>query len=239
MSGLISGRFDADLAQRRVDHAGQQQLLHRLAAEAVVHVRWVFKSQHVLVVGRHPGDLVQVDAVLALQDAARPQPGGDGVAAVDPDLAALQVLRRPDAGIDVMEDRPVMKIPRHEQRDRGERQAGRAGADIGRERHLADVEFEPAAHAAHHRDDLLDLDKFQVEPPKIHACLFDRLGQPVIPQRDRQRLHRRLPIITGTIAVLPSSVTCDQIARRNARLGREVLVTHQQTSVREPIWGIK
>ena len=94
----------------------------------------------------------------------------------------------------VVEDRPVVEISRHEHRDRGERQAGRAGADIGRERHLADVEFEPAAHAAHHRDDLLDLDQVQVEPPKFDACLFDGLGQAIIAQRNGQRLHRSSPL---------------------------------------------
>jgi hypothetical protein len=95
---LDLGRFDAYLAKGGVDRAGQQQVLHRLAAETVVHIRRRLEFQNVFVVGRNPGDLVQVDAILGLQDAARPQPGGDGVAAVDPDLPALQSfgVRMPD-----------------------------------------------------------------------------------------------------------------------------------------------
>jgi hypothetical protein len=89
----------------------------------------------------------------------------------------------------------VVKIPGHKHRDRGERQAGRAGADVGRECHLADVEFEAPAHAAHHRDDLLDFDETQVEPPKIDPCLFDGLGQAIIAERNRQRLHRSSPLL--------------------------------------------
>ena len=47
----------------------------------------------VLVARQHPGDLGEVDAVLVLQDAARPHAGGDGVAAVDADALAFEVLR--------------------------------------------------------------------------------------------------------------------------------------------------
>ena len=39
--------------------------------------------------------------------------------------------------------------------------------------------------------------KLQVEPPKIDACLFDGLGQAVISQRNRQRLHRMAPRYSG------------------------------------------
>ena len=53
----------------------------------------------VLVAGKHPGDLSQIDAVLLLQDAARPYAGRDRVAAIDADLLAFEVLRRADAGL--------------------------------------------------------------------------------------------------------------------------------------------
>src|SRR5204863_9962735 len=118
--------------------------------------------------------------------------------------------------------------------DRGERQAGRAGADIGRERHLANIEFEPAAHAAHHRDDLVDLHELQVERPEIGASPFDRLGQPVIPERKRQRLHRTAPhYYGGTIAILLVAVT-QECSPPQASSG-----TSQQSSVRGPTWGTK
>src|SRR6266481_7766925 len=66
---------------------------------------------HVLVAGQHPGDLAEVDAMLILQDASRPQAGGDRVAANDPDLAAFQILRGADAGPGVGQDRPMVKGP--------------------------------------------------------------------------------------------------------------------------------
>jgi hypothetical protein len=87
-----------------------------------------------------------------------------------------------------------MKITGHEHRNGGKRQTSRAGAQIGREGHLADVELQPPAHPPHHRDDLLDLDEAEVEPPQICARRLYGLGYAVIAQRKRQRLHRKLPV---------------------------------------------
>src|SRR5665213_3437927 len=232
-------RLDADVAQRGVNYAVQQQVPHLLAAVAIIDVRRLLEVQDMLVVGRDEGDLVQVDAVFALQHAARPQPGGDGVAAVDADLAALQVLRPAEAGADVLEDRPVVEIPRHEHRNGGERQTGGAGADIGGERHLADIEFQPSAHPPHHRHDLVDLDEFQIEPSKIGTCLLHGLGQAVIPQCYRQRLHRRIP------PWLRETIACPRRIRHGsaggawkARLGRQVLVLAKPTTAGR-IWATK
>ena len=146
-----------------------------------------------LVVGRNPRDLVQVHAVLGLQDAARPKPGRDRVAAVDPDLAALQVLWLPDSGLLVVEDRPVVEVAGHEHRDGGERLVVGAGADIGRERHLADVVFQPPAHSPHGRHDLVDRNVVECRPARGHSAVLEGLGQSVVAKGDGQRLHRRAP----------------------------------------------
>ena len=71
----------------------------------------------VLVAGQHPRDAVQVDAVLVLQDAARPQAGRDGVAAIDADLLAFEILRGPDARLRVVEDGAMMKRAHRKHRD--------------------------------------------------------------------------------------------------------------------------
>ena len=191
---LDVGRVRFHLADRGIDLLLLQQLGERAAAEArIVHVLRRVEIRHVLVVGRHERDLVQVDTVFGLQDAARPQPGGHRIAAVDPDHAALEVLRRLDAGPGVDRDRPVMEIPGHEHRHRGERQACGPGAQIGGERHFADVVLEAAAHPPHGGNNLLDLDVVRLESPGGGGSFLERLGQPVVAECGRVRLHENAP----------------------------------------------
>ena len=74
--------------------AGYQHVLHLLARLDRHDVRRRPVLGHVLVARQHPGDLAEIDAVLLLQDAARPHAGRDGVAAIDADPLAFEVLRR-------------------------------------------------------------------------------------------------------------------------------------------------
>ena len=115
----------------------------------------------VLVAGEHPGDRVEVDAVLVGEDRPRPHAGRHRVAAVDADLRALEVLGRPDAVPGVDGDRVVVEAAHQERRDGGERHAVRLGGQVRRQRHLADVELQGAHHAAEALDedrDLLELE---------------------------------------------------------------------------------
>jgi hypothetical protein len=57
-----------------------------------------------LVTRQHPGDLVEIDAVLVLENAARPDAGGDGVAAIDADLLAFEILGAANAELCVDDD---------------------------------------------------------------------------------------------------------------------------------------
>ena len=76
-----------------------QHVLHLLAGLDRHHVGGRLVFGDVLVARQHPGDLAEIDAVLVLQHAARPDAGGDRVAAVDADPLALEVLGTADAGL--------------------------------------------------------------------------------------------------------------------------------------------
>src|SRR6516164_8039080 len=131
--------------------------------------------RHVLVAREHPGDLAQIDAVLRLQDAARPYAGRNGVAAVDADFAPFEVLGRADAGIGADGNGAVMERAHQKDRHRGHALAMRLRADVGRDGHLADVELEPADHAAECSDQRIDLDELEGEGFRLDAAVLQRL----------------------------------------------------------------
>jgi hypothetical protein len=166
------GRLDADgggkLARRQ--HIGHlPSLLDRH------HVRRRLILRHVLIAGEHPGDLAQIDAVFLLQDAARPHAGGDRVAAVDADLPAFEVFRRADAGVAVHQDGAMMKGAHQKHRYRRHSLAVRPGTDVGRDRHLADVELEAAHHAPECGDERIDLYELEGKGRRLDAAVLERL----------------------------------------------------------------
>jgi len=110
-----------------------------------------------------------------LQDTARPQPGGDRVAAVDADLPAFQILRCVDADIGVVEQGAVVKRPHRKDRDRRERLAMGARAEVRRHRHLADVELQAANHAAEGVDDGGHVLEVELELARLHGPVAEGL----------------------------------------------------------------
>ena len=129
---------------------------------------------HVLVARQHPRDLLQVDAVLVGQDATRPHAGGDGVAAIDADLHSFEILRRLDAGLGVAQDRAVMELPHQRHRDRRHRLAVLPRADVGRDRHLADVELGGPHLPTERGDQRVDLDELRLERCRLDDALLER-----------------------------------------------------------------
>jgi hypothetical protein len=103
--------------------------------------------------------------VLLGQDGARPDAGRHGVAAVDADLAALEVLGAPDVRADPVADRAVVEAADQERGDRGERHPVGLRDQIRREGHLADVELQPAHHPPEALDE--DRDLLEVEPEPV------------------------------------------------------------------------
>src|SRR5205085_1535488 len=112
---------------------------------------------------QHPCNAGKVNAILFLQDAARPHAGGDRVSAIDTDAPAFEIFGRADAGIFVDENRAVMECAYQEYGNCGHPLSVRARADIGGNRHLADIEFQPPNHAAEGIDQWIHLDKLQLE----------------------------------------------------------------------------
>jgi hypothetical protein len=104
-----------------------------------------------------------------------PQAGGDRVAAIDPDLAAFKVLRGADAELGVVEDRAVVEGAHQEHRQRREPLAMGAGAHIGRDRQLADVELEPPHHAPERIDQDRDLNEIEGKVFRLHSAVLEGL----------------------------------------------------------------
>ena len=130
-----------------------------------------------LVAGQHPGDLVEIDAVFVLQNAAHPDAGRHCEAAADADLLALEVLRRADAGLGVDQDGAVMEGAHQRHWNSRHRLAELFGANVGGDRHLADVELVGAHHAAESCNQRIDLDEIQ-----LAGLRFDLTGleRPVV-----------------------------------------------------------
>jgi hypothetical protein len=165
-------RLDPD---RGSELARGEHLRHLLSLLDRHHVggRAIFLD--VLIAGKHPCDLSEIDPMLLLQDAARPHARGDGVAAIDPDPLAFEVLRRANGGARVDENGPMMKRAHQEHRHRSHGFAVRPGADVGRDRHLADVELVPAHHAAERINKDRHFDEVEREGPRLDAAVLERL----------------------------------------------------------------
>src|SRR6185437_16726190 len=78
-------RARLDVADAGIGGARQEQLARILAAPGIVDIVRRAVLDDMLVVGRHPPDPAEIDAVLAVEDAAQPETRGDRVAAVDDD----------------------------------------------------------------------------------------------------------------------------------------------------------
>jgi len=76
------------------------------------HVVGFGTPEHVLH-RHHPGDLVEVDAVLVARIPLVQTPGGNGVCAYA-DILALEILRRLYAGLYVVNDGGVVELAQHE-----------------------------------------------------------------------------------------------------------------------------
>ena len=61
-----------------------------------------------------------------------------------------------------------------EHRHRGHRLAVRLGADVGGDRHLADVELAAAHHAAERGDERIDLLELELEGLRLHRAVLER-----------------------------------------------------------------
>ena len=152
---------------------------------------------HVLVAGQHPRHALEVDAVLRGEDAAGPDAGGDGVAAVHADAAALEILGVADARAGVVPDRAVMETAHQEDRQRGERDAVLARGEIGGQRHLADVELQRAHHPAKALDQHRDLLELQREARRSDGAVLQRLvGALGSGQRRQHTIRLRHPSLS-------------------------------------------
>jgi len=113
--------------------------------------------------------------VLVLQHAARPHPGRDRVAATDADALAFEVLRLGDASLGVHQRGAVVESPHQKYRDRRHRLAMRTRADVGRDRHLGDVELVAAHHAAERGNDRIDLQELGLERLGLDGAVLEGL----------------------------------------------------------------
>jgi len=161
MSGLTSGESTLPVPMAAAS-SPLATISARLAPRPVRHVRRVglLVLLHVLLVVHHPGDRVEVDAVLRGQDAADPDAGGDRVGA-HADLLSLEVPRRRHTRLHVVDDGGVVKLAQDEHGQRGEGLAVRLRRQVCGHGHLAHVELEPAAHPTEGPDDRADLDVLQ------------------------------------------------------------------------------
>ena len=132
---------------------------------------------------------MKIHTVFALENPTRPSARGDGVAAIHADHSALQIFRFLYPGVYVVEAGPMVKVPGDENRDRGDRPAVRFGAEIGGERHLANVELEIADHAPHACDRGIDRNMLQLQTTACDAAVLQRSGHAIIADRNRERAH--------------------------------------------------
>ena len=178
--GFSSGRLgDEELDVRRVDPAdadgGRELTLHehfgQVRPRSLHHVGGLAVLLNVFFVDHHPGDLVEVYAVLRRENPPRPDTGGDGVRA-HAHLLALEIPRRLHAGLYVIDDRGMRELAQDEDRQRGERFIMGLGSQVRRNGHLAHVEVERAAHAAESADDRRDLDVVELDAGHRHGAIL-------------------------------------------------------------------
>jgi hypothetical protein len=168
--------------------AVQHHLRDRGALGQALAVRRIVVLGEVAVVQRHPGDLVEVDAVFVAQDAADPQRGGLGIGA-HADLLALDVLRVQVAEVAVEAGAVVLEAPR----DRGRQQ--HVGLAVGfrlqegDDRQFAGVEGVFAHHRLEAVVGRVRAAEVEVDDVGLHAAVAQRLGDRVFGQVDAQRRH--------------------------------------------------
>ena len=153
---------------------------------------------HVFVSRQNPGDRVQVDAVFGGQDAAHPDAGGKRVAAYA-NLAAFEILRRPDTAAPVAQQLAVIEGAGQEDGDSGKALAVGAGTETGRQRHLRDIELEPPHHAAEYHRHGGDLNVLQVEHRGGDGAILQGRGMAIVSYRGTQ--HR-----TGLLFHAPTPI---------------------------------
>src|SRR3984957_11129636 len=120
-----------------------------------------------IIAGYHPGDLVQIHAVLVLQNGAGLYTSRDRITAIDAHLFAFQVFGALNSHFRIVDNGAMMESPDEENRQRREPFSISARADVGRERHLADVELFSSHHAAKGIDERFDL--FEVEFERLRS----------------------------------------------------------------------
>src|SRR5262249_3677238 len=79
------------------------------------------------------------------------------------------------AGLDVHQDGAVVERAHQKDRHRGHRFAVGLGADVGGDRHLADVEVVAAHHAAERGDEGIDLLEIEGEGARFDGAVLERL----------------------------------------------------------------
>ena len=83
-----------------------------------------------------------------------------------------------------------MKRPHQKDRQRREAFAVFLRAQVGRDRHLADIEFMPADHAAERVDEDGDVDEIELEGLRRNRAVLERLIV-ALGASDRRELHLR------------------------------------------------
>ena len=132
-----------------------------------------------------PPDVLRRHAVLVLEQPANPHRRRH-VVLRHPHALAAEVLGLADAGLVADEDRRVAEHLRREDRDGDHRLAAAAPYRVGRERELARVELEEAAHPI---EDLFRAQRqdVQVDALGLHGPGLERAGAVVITDGERER----------------------------------------------------
>src|SRR4029077_16832672 len=152
-----------------------------------------------LVSRQYPGDPVEIHAVLMLKYAARPETRGHGIPPVNTHPSAFEILRAADGRLQVVQDGAVVERAHREDGYRGERLAVRAGAQVGGDGHLGDVELQAAHHAAERLDDLWNVFELALACARLDRAVLERLR---VAAGDESSLERGpvhgVPIIVGS-----------------------------------------
>jgi hypothetical protein len=116
-----------------------------------------------------PGDLGGVEPEFVDQDAARPHARRDRIGA-HAHLPALEILRMFDSCVRADQEPAVVEAAHDENRQGNERSPIRAGDDVGGRGDLADVELDPADHAAERADLRNDLNEVRRDAGNRHLA---------------------------------------------------------------------
>ena len=118
----------------------------QIAVVQRLHVRRRAVFGDMFVARRAPGDGRQIDVEFLLHDGPRPDPRRHGISPVHADAFAGEIGGRFQAGRQMMGDGAVVEVAHQENRQRRELHPVRLRADIGGQRHFADV----VGHFPHH-----------------------------------------------------------------------------------------